>query len=189
MKTAIAAYVFGSRGNSWPMDKLIIWGTRPAGWDSADVPTHSGLIFKYNDGSYDYAEAFLHEDWAVGIDIQKLRDYAQQDAAWVRCFEVPILSCQAKGLRAFADTKVGIWHYSILQLWRVAMHRLFGRKIPATPTAVDCSEAVTRLLLPYWPRLVEETGRKTPEDVAPVDLFVGAQDFGLPLKPIEEVLA
>lgn len=172
----VGVYVFGSRGTGF-LSNCIVTVTRPKGWESDDTPTHAGMIFEYADGSVDYAEAFLGEDWATGLSIARLKKYDRESGQWVRGFKLPLTEGECAMVRATAEAKVTRWHYSVGQLLRILRHRLTRGlwPIPKTPNLVCCSEAVARIVHGVYP-MEAASGRETVEDIAPVDLFVAARN-------------
>jgi hypothetical protein len=183
----VGVIVFGSRGNNF-LSRLIVAVTRPDGWMKDAVPSHSGIIFVYADGHADYAEAFLGKDWAVSLDIRKLKAYAQGKGQWVHGFALVLDPEQAERIRRRADEMRMKWRYSVPQLFRILRHRVLPFwRIASTPRDVCCSEAAARLVQPACD-LTQASGRKTVEDVTPVDLFVAAGKLGRPVKPLLTLL-
>lgn len=188
-KKCVGVVVFGSKGTG-ALASSITAVTRPSGYAAKDVPTHAGVILFYDDDSYDYAEAFIGQDWATNLPAEKLISYSLGRGQWVRCFCVPLTPEQCQDLRILADRYRLLWHYSVPQLLRMLRSRLtFGLwPVKSTPRQVVCSEAVARLLRHLWPAVVKNSGRSSVEDVAPVDLFVAARNSGLVLQDLATLL-
>ena len=183
-KTCADVYVFVSRGPS-AIDNLIAFFTQPQGWALTDVPSHAGLIFRFDDGTANYAEAFVGEDWICDLNIKALQAYAAGPQQWVEVFRVPLADgAAAQRIYENAIAMIGCWHYSVPQLFRMLWHRLWGTKLVNTPTDVVCSEAVGRLLLPEWSRLLAQAGCGTVENMAPIDLLVAARAARLAVVPL-----
>ena len=186
--TLKAIWVFTSKGNNL-LGKAITRITEPKEWKSEDVPTHAGVVMVYSNSIVTYTEAFLGEDWAMDLNISKLKSYAKQDGCWVKVFNVfPLTQAQLDYVYCTSRVYTKLWHYSIMQLFRMLRKRMFGWSIPQTPTSVVCSEAVARLLHPVVPLLWQDAGQPV-ENIAPVDLLVAAKKLDLPILSLEEMLA
>jgi hypothetical protein len=181
VKTAISVYIGLNHSASSFVDREIIRVTAPGtGFGNDDCPTHALVLFGYDDGTFDYAEAFLGEDWAVGLPIERLQAFAAQPGNWCKVFQVPVDAYTANAIRIDADTFVGIWSYSIRRLLDVLAYRETGLQLPLSLADVDCSEAATQLLWPaFWLDLLNATQQQSPAYVAPVDLLVAARTLNL----------
>ena len=149
------------------------------------VATHGGLKIDFRDSRKSMAaEGHCDSDWSV-TPWQHILDKhhsAENRRLWVYPLELPPEALVE--IWARCERQVGLWDYDTKQLLRIYFWRLTKRKIGVKKTqAIDCTEAVSRILRPYLD-LREVAGVKKHDTVTPYNLQKGLDEKGYPCEEI-----
>lgn len=152
-----------------------------------NVPSHTGLVFNTPEGKQVF-EAHHDTNW-VGptsweIQLQKKNDDPAR-RLWV--VDLHLVTIEAQDIWERCHNWLGIWDYHAGQLALFYLWRRLRLPVPHDSAKVVCSEAVGRIVHPYFDmtKVAPET-KGNHDKLTPASMMQGLHDSGY---EIEEVLA
>ena len=157
------------------------------------VATHGGLKIDFGDSQKSMvAEGHCDSDWSV-TPWQHILDKHHADEErrlWI--YPLEFAPEELVEIWERCERQVGLWDYDTKQLLRIYFWRLTQRKIGVKKTqAIDCTEAVSRILRPYLD-LRQVAGVKKHDTVTPYNLQKGLNEKGylceeIPFDPLDNI--
>ncbi len=146
---------------------LIFWSYVPEFWskiivritgnklsDKSDHFSHMGILFELEDCSFEYYEALFGKGFIGPKPFDKLKQKVADshgDLCWLdTCLKSPESELIRQRCKRWVGTRGYFGWQLILMWWFERIGRHLGWHVPRSPIRVVCSEAVARLVWPFF---------------------------------------